>query len=385
MTRCTLLDNGVACFFLFKRSGSLMKLTYTTNTNYYKPLSKFKNVEDFNNQYRMIMFDIKKYIPKRQHAFLTVLKRFMCVVNGVSNIRYEKLVEYAKQRYNVNTSVSSGKRIISLLKKSGIITTYRTHKANSNQLYANVIVFNRYSAKATAKFIELIKSKNELTANGDKVTAPPKENRVKSTLNGLKDKIGQQIKKLKNEPAETKEIEAVKDKLLYTNCHAIKYQSINRKLKVKSNAIKLHINVLANTQGSKLRFISRLKEVIYSSKLNDKATVKAITQSVYGNVRRLTKLPAYKKREKELLERALIIVERILVAHRKNQLSFVKNVIGFIDAKIKEELQAITYIDMQRTLNQIDSDTAQTIIDTYSDALDEQRAIYERELELYYR
>lgn len=362
-----------------------MKLTYTNNTNYYKPLSKFKNIEDFNNQYRMIMFDIKRYIPKRQHAFLTVLKRFMCVVSGVSNIRYEKLVEYAKQHYNVNTSVRSGERIISLLKKSGIITTYRTHKPNSNHLYANVIVFNRYSSKATAKFIKLVKSKNGGTANGDKVTAPDEGNRIKSTLNGLKNKIGQQINKIKNGGTETVKDKTGNDNILYTSCHAIKYQSINRKLKVKSNNIKLHVNVLANTQGSKLRFISRLKEVIYSSKLNDKATVKAITQSVYGNVRQLTKLPTYKHREKELLERALLIVEGVLVANRKNQLSFVKNVIGFIDAKIKEELQAITYIEMQRTLNQIDSDTAQTIIDTYSNALDEQRAIYERELELYYR
>lgn len=359
--------------FSFPKERFTLKLTYTTNTNYYKPLSKFKNIEDFNNQYRMTMFDIKKYIPKRQHAFLTVLKRFMCVVSGVSNIRYEKLVEYAKQHYNVNTSVRSGERIISLLKRAGIITTYRTHKANSNHLYANVIVFNRYSSKATEKFIQLVKSKNGGTANGDKVTAPDAGNRIKSTLNGLKNKISLQIDKIKNGGTETVKDKTVKDKLLYTSCHAIKYQSINRKLKVKSN-IKLHVNVLANTQDSKLRFISRLKEVIYSSKLNDKASVKAITQSVYGNVRSLTKLPTYKHREKELLERALLIVEGVLVAHRKNQLSFVKNVIGFIDAKIKEELQAITYIEMQRTLNQIDSDTAQTIIDTYSDAL-----------ELYYR
>lgn len=370
--------------FSFPKERFTLKLTYTTNTNYYKPLSQFKDINDFNNQYRMIMFDIKKYIPKRQHAFLTVLKRFMARVSGVSNIRYEKLVEYAKQHYNVNTSVSSGKRIISLLKRAGIITTYRTHKANSNHLYANVIVFNRYSSKATAKFIELVKSKNELTANGDNVTAPKEGNRIKSTLNGLKNKIGEQIKKIKNELTETVKDKTGKDKLLYTSCHAIKYQSINRKLKVKSN-IKLHVNVLANTQDSKLRFISRLKEVIYSSKLNDKASVKAITQSVYGNVRSLTKLPTYKKRESELLERALLIVKGVLVAHRKGQLSFVKNVIGFIDAKIKEELQAITYIEMQRTLKQIDSDTAQTIIDTYSNALDEQRATYERELELYYR
>lgn len=69
-----------------------MTISYSNDPKMYKSLSQFTDLKDFNQQFEMWAADIKKVITKSRYNFITVLKRFMAYVPGISTAKYKTLV-----------------------------------------------------------------------------------------------------------------------------------------------------------------------------------------------------------------------------------------------------------------------------------------------------
>ena len=119
-----------------------------------------------------------------------------------------------------------------------------------------------------------------------------------------------------------------------------------------------------------LKFISRLKDVVYKSLLNKKDDVQAIIEIVHANVYAFTKLPAYEPFKDELLEKALRIVNACLTAHKQGSLDYIKSMRGFIDSRIKAELVAFNDLKVAEADKLLNQDANTNIVDMYTDALE---------------
>lgn len=308
-----------------------MTITYNYKTETYADHSQFAGLDDFNQQFEMWAADIKRVIPKRQYNFITALKRYMAKVPGISTAKYNTVVLAANDKFNLPTSRRTAERIMPLLHRFGIVKMFDTKMKRTNIRGANIIVWQRYDAKKAAAFVDYFKNggTGAITETGENVdTASAVANDDKKqnggTLNGF--------------------TKALKIKLLYTSASARKtVKSINGKLRIKNNEPITKPIATANP----LKFVSRLKAVIYKSLLNTKKNATEIVSMVYAKVNHLTKPAPMRKHRKSLLERSLRIVDACLTAHKNGQLANIKNMRSFINSRLENEMQAFIALQIE--------------------------------------
>lgn len=329
-----------------------MTITYNYKTETYADHSQFNDLADFNQQFEMWAADIKRVIPKRQYNFITALKRYMAKVPGISTAKYNTVVIAANEKFNLTTSRRTAERIMPLLHRFGIVKMFDTKMQRTNIRGANIIVWQRYDAKKATAFVDYLNGGTGKIAdtgeNVDMASAAANDDKKQNggTLNGF--------------------TKALKIKLLYTSANARKtFKSVNGKLSIKNNEpITKPIVATANP----LKFVSRLKAVIYKSLLNTKKNATEIVSMVYAKVNHLTKPAPMRKHRKSLLERSLRIVEACLTAHKNGQLANIKNMRSFISSRLENEMQAFIALQIESAAKELAEPTVD-IAQVYSDAL----------------
>lgn len=329
-----------------------MTITYNYKTETYADHSQFNDLADFNQQFEMWAADIKRVIPKRQYNFITALKRYMAKVPGISTAKYNTVVIAANEKFNLTTSRRTAERIMPLLHRFGIVKMFDTKMQRTNIRGANIIVWQRYDAKKATAFVDYLNGgTGEIADTGENVdmaSAAANDDKKQNggTLNGF--------------------TKALKIKLLYTSANARKtFKSVSGKLSIKNNEpITKPIVATANP----LKFVSRLKAVIYKSLLNTKKNATEIVSMVYAKVNHLTKPAPMRKHRKSLLERSLRIVDACLTAHKNGQLANIKNMRSFISSRLENEMQAFIALQIESAAKELAEPTV-NIEQVYSDAL----------------
>lgn len=328
-----------------------MTITYNYKTETYADHSQFNDLADFNQQFEMWTADIKRVIPKRQYNFITALKRYMAKVPGISTAKYSTVVIAANEKFNLPTSRRTAERIMPLLHRFGIVKMFDTKMKRTNIRGANIIVWQRYDAKKAAAFVDYLNGGTgeiaEKVENVDTASATVNDDKKQNggTLNGF--------------------TKALKIKLLYTSASARKtFKSINGKLSIKNNEPITNPIATANP----LKFVSRLKAVIYKSLLNTKKNATEIVSIVYAKVNHLTKPAPMRKHRKSLLERSLRIVDACLTAHKNGQLANIKSMRSFISSRLENEMQAFIALQIESAAKEL-AEPSVNIAQVYSDAL----------------
>lgn len=300
-----------------------MTLVYNHNPGTFKGLSQFSSLKEFNDNYEKWLADLKHLFTKREHNFLTGLKRFGAKVPGIITAKIKTIVA-ACNKNHLPTSERTGQRTLSKLYKIGIVQKFETKSSKTKLKSANITVFQKYDAAKVAIFLNSQNGGTEYSKNENKETE--KVSNSKASVKPAA-KVGQN----KNGGTLNSLNKAYIKKILNTSKATI--NSINTKLKI---VVQKPIKLL--TQNTKpLAFHSRLKDVIYKNGINSKKEVSEIIKLVYGNVYYNTKLPIWKDHEKQMLEHALLVVQDVLI----NRNSFtIHSLKGFLNYRIKEELEA---------------------------------------------
>lgn len=317
-------------------------ITYNYKPEFFKQLSNFKDVKEFNTNYEMFLADHANKFTKSELNFLRVYKRYAAKVAGVVTAKIKTVVDAALDQYKIKTSVRTAKRALKKAVEIGLITLHETKSAKTGLKAPNIAQFNKYNFGTTLKNEESHEINVEETKE-NKILAPHKTNLTKASVNNY-----------------------------YIRKGAKSFKSIAYKMAIKKTAPVELIEqpVKPKTAFKPLKFISRLKDVVYKSLLNKKDDVKAIIEIVHANVYEFAKLPAYKPFKDELLEKALRIVNACLTAHKQGSLNYIKSMRGFIDSRIKAELAAFSNLKAVEADILINQDANTDIIDMYTDALE---------------
>lgn len=358
-----------------------MTLLYSHDPKSYRSLSQFRNLKDFNQQFEMWAADIKKEITLAQYNFIKALIRYMAFEPGISTAKYKTVVDKAKKEYNLKTSERTAQRIMPLLEQFGIVKMYATKMERTKIRGANIIVWQRYNAKKANAFIQFIKSENGTKKEEivDSLTAAviPEDSENGGTENIAKKLEITDISApiaiqensdcggTLNSSSKTSKIKYyIRKSVINSDIH-----SVNKDLKESPHKDLYTLPVKIRGDFQSLKFHSRLKEVIYRSDFNNKEDVTAISEIVYANIYDLTKFNLYKTMTKSLLEKALRIVEVCLSSHKKGELDYIKSMRGFIDSRIKLELQAVTERKVDELMGEISPALSQKVVSVYSSAL----------------
>ena len=330
-----------------------MTITYNYKTETYADHSQFNDLADFNRNFEMWAADIKKHIPKRQYNFLIALKRFMAKVPGVSTAKYSTVVTAANEKYELPTSRRTAERIMPVLHRFGIVKMYDTKMKRTSLRGANIIIWERYDAEKANALINYFKNGGTDDDNGG-------NSKGATIASSAKESKSQNGGTLSSTP------KALKIKILYTYKGARKtFKSVSGKLSIKNNEpIAEPVVATANP----LKFVSRLKAVIYKSLLNTKKNATEIVSMVYAKINHLTKPAPMRKHRNSLLERSLRIVEACLTAHKNGQLANIKNMRSFINTRLENEMQAFNELQIESALKELE-EPGVDIAQVYSDAL----------------
>jgi hypothetical protein len=117
-----------------------MKQGKIDNFNSY---SQFKDINDFNNNIKQWMIDVKAEFTKSELVALKRLVRFSAKVFGVCNAKIGTLVSATHENNNVGISRSTFKRMVSKAKDFGLLVVSEMERMNGSQS-SNLYVFNRY-------------------------------------------------------------------------------------------------------------------------------------------------------------------------------------------------------------------------------------------------
>lgn len=334
-----------------------MTITHDHQPEQFKSLSQFSDLADFNRNFEMWGADIKKHIPKRQYNFLIALKRFMAKVPGISTAKYSTVVTAANEKYELPTSRRTAERIMPVLHRFGIVKMYDTKMKRTNIRGANIIVWQRYDAEKADALINYFKNGGTDDDNGGNSKGASNVDTASTNADEPKSQNGGTL---------SSTTKALKIKILYTYKGARKaFKSIGGKLSIKNNEpIAEPVVATANP----LKFVSRLKAVIYKSLLNTKKNATEIVSMVYAKINHLTKPAPIRKHRKSLLERSLRIVEACLTAHKNGQLANIKNMRSFISSRLENEMQAFIALQIESAAKELAEPTVD-IAQVYSDAL----------------
>lgn len=329
-------------------------LIYTHNPVAYKRYSQFKTVKQFNSNIEMWLADHKPIFGRKELQAIKVLLRHSVKVAGIATIKFNSLVKVAEEKYGYVFSVKTAKRAVTKAKQLGMLVTLATKSDKTDLKAPSIYVWQKY--------------KNVPTLNQTVPTAETATNVdvTPSTQNAEESACEDEMtlhKALTLEASITN---------YYIRKGAKSFKSIACKMSVKKSAPVELIEqpVKPKTAFKPLKFISRLKDVVYKSLLNKKDDVQAIIEIVHANVYAFTKLPAYKPFKDELLEKALRIVNVCLTAHKQGSLDYIKSMRGFIDSRIKAELAAFSNLKAVEADSLINQDANTDIIDMYTDALE---------------
>lgn len=323
-------------------------LTYNYKPEFFKQLSNFKDVKEFNKNYEMFLADHANKFTKSELNFLRVYKRYAAKVVGVVTAKIKTVVDAALDRYKIKTSVRTAKRALKKAVEIGLITLHETKSAKTGLKAPNIAQFNKYNFGTTLKNEESHEINVEETKENT-ILAPHKTNLTKTSINKYYIRKG------------VEGFKSIAVKMTVKKDNAPKAELLTQPVKPKESF-------------KPLRFISRLKAVVYNSLMNTKDDVKAIQEIVFGNVYSLTKFPMYKDKTDSLLENALRIVEMTLQAHKLGALKHIKSMRGFIDSRIKAELQAVTAKEVEKVMENFVPETAEVVIEMYSKALESRKA-----------
>lgn len=153
-------------------------------------------------------------------------------------------------------------------------------------------------------------------------------------------------------PHKTSTTKTINIKLLNT-CKGVftVYKSIPKKLKVKQSEIQLFTQpVKPEKEIEPLRFHSRLKYVVYSSVMNNKSDLKAISQMIYGKVYSYTRFPVWADHRETMLEHLLRVVEVCLESRKKGKLNKIKSMLGFINHALDAEINAYVFNHIEKMM-----------------------------------
>lgn len=329
-------------------------LIYTHNPVAYKRYSQFKSVKQFNSNIEMWLADHKSTFGRKELLALKVLLRYSAKVAGIATIKFNSLVKVAAEKYGFVFSVKTAKRAVAKAKQLGMLVTLATKSAKTDLKSPSIYVWQKYRNVPTV-ITEV--TTDETPTNVDVTTSSQN-----ATVSACEDEMTLH----KTGVPETSIIK------YYIRKSAKAFKTIACHMSVKKSAPAELIEqpVKPKTAFKPLRFISRLKDVVYKSLLNKKDDVQAIVEIVHANIYAFTKLPAYKPFKDELLEKALRIVNACLTAHKQGSLDYIKSMRGFIDSRIKAELRAFSELKVMEADNLINQDMHTNIADMYTDALE---------------
>lgn len=332
-------------------------LIYTHNPEHYKCYSQFKSVKQFNSNIEMWLADHKPTFGRKELQAIKVLLRHSVKVAGIATIKFNSLVRVAAEKYGYVFSIKTAKRAVSKAKKLGMLVTFATKSAKTDLKAPSVYVWQKY------KNVPTMVTDVPTVQKAESVDATPS---IENTENAQESTCVDEMTLHKTVAPEASIIK------YYIRKGAKAFKSIACKLSVKKVApVELIEQPVKPKESFKpLKFISRLKDVVYKSLLNKKDDVQAIVEIVHANIYAFTKLPAYKPFKDELLEKALRIVNACLTAHKQGSLDYIKSMRGFIDSRIKAELRAFSELKVMEADNLINQDMHTNIADMYTDALE---------------
>lgn len=142
------------------------------NINQFKQLSKFRDLNDFNNQFEQHMLDLKSKFTKSELVALKRLVRFSASIAGVCYAKIGTLVA-ATHANSVGISRSTFKRMLAKAKEVGLLVVHNTFK-NGKQGHS-VYVFNRYVFNSEqSDCSKLSREKSSISPHVD----PPKDEQL---------------------------------------------------------------------------------------------------------------------------------------------------------------------------------------------------------------
>lgn len=343
-------------------------VTYNHNPAAFKVYSQFKNDQDFNTNMEKWLADHKTTFGRKELEAIKTLFRHAVKVPGIATLKIKTLVSVAAQKFNFIFTDKTAKRAIAKAKEIGMLKTLKTKSAKTGLKAPSIYVWQKYKNVPTLEQRENVKLNVSTHVKSDNSNV--QEDACQHT--------NENQKKRKMSPHK-----AVKIKSNIINYYIRKGAKDFKSIAVKMTVKKIEAPTKLLTQPVKpkesfkpLRFISRLKDVVYRSLVNTKEDVKAFIEIVHANVYALTKFDMYKPYTDTLLEKALRIVDACLNAHKNGELNHIKSMRGFIDSRIKAELQAITadsVAQVVKELNTVCPETSKAVVDLYTEALEEAR------------
>lgn len=133
-------------------------VTYAKERNY-DLLSKFTDINDFNNNFEQAMIDVKSEFTKSEYIALNKLRKFAANVVGVAWCKIQKAVASTHAYEMIGVSRSTFDRMLRKARRLNLITVINTQKANNYQAH-NIYVFNRVDELTLSKEIGEIVSES---------------------------------------------------------------------------------------------------------------------------------------------------------------------------------------------------------------------------------
>ena len=348
-------------------------ITYTHKPEAYQTFAHFKKTEELNTAFEMWLADHKQKFGKKELQALKTLVRYSAKVAGIATIKFKTLVSVAQEKFGFTFNIRTAKRAVEKARGLGMLRTLETRKANTNLKGPSIYIWQPYTCQ--------------------NVTTGEPENVVEQIAKECEE-IKQHKQQKKNaqpqgsqaqmSPHKAIKIKAIKIKLLNTYSYGFQSISNSYAIKKKQTITLLTQPVTSNEDQQPLRFISRLKNVLYSSLMNHKDDVTAITEMIYGKVYRYTQFDVWKNHKDTMLEHSLRVVEVCLDARKNKKLDHIKSMRGYINHAIEKELTAYVVSQQEKLLPKVSPSTQQKILEVYANA-DEKKSFYESQLDLFYR
>lgn len=96
--------------------------------------------------------------------------------------------------------------------------------------------------------------------------------------------------------------------------------------------------------------------------MNNESDLKAISEMIYSKVHSYTRFPVWKEHREIMLEHSLRVVEDCLNARKKGKLNTIKNMLGFINHALDDEINAYIMHQQRKILGKVDLNASKKII-----------------------
>lgn len=377
MRHVCIVNTDTSVLFSFSKERIHMKLTpvtYTHDPVAYKQMAKFNTLKALNTAFEMWLADYKGLFGKKELQALKTLVRHSAKVAGIATIKFKSLVKVAREKFNFNFTTRTAKRAVEKARNLGMLVTLETRSAKTNLKGPSVYVWQPYKSQnvttgnVTDNVAEIAKECDEIKRQQQSQEIP--QPRALAT---------------KMSPHKAINIKANIIKLLNTYTYGFKSIAYSMTVKKEKNITLLTQPVQPKHEIAPLKPISRLKQAMYSSYMNRKSDVKAVTEMVYGKVNSYTRFDCWKEHRDTMLEHAIRVVEVCLESRKNGQLNHIKSMRGFINHALNQEIEAYVFKVQKQLAPAADPNVIEDIVDMYDEALKANKAYFEQQLNLYYR